>query len=460
MNPRQVLDAILRDAGLGPAGDGVRIEGEDPVLPGPFLLGTASAAAIAAAGQAAADLWYERSGQRQRVSINMRRAAAALRSDRYLRIDGQPPPTPWGDISGLYATADGRWVQLHCNFPHHRDGTAALLGVAPEREQVAAAVAKWNGLALSEALSEAGMCAALVRERSEWEELDQARAVGKLPLFEVIRIGDAPPEPLPEAERPLSGVRVLDLTRVLAGPVAGRTLAEHGADVLRITSRHLPGFPDSVDIDTGHGKRSANIDLRGVEGRMMLESLSATADVFLQSYRPGALDALGFAPWQLAQMRPGIIYVTLSAYGHEGPWAGRRGFDSLVQSASGIVHEQSAGAVPPRHLPVQALDYVTGYLLAFGATVALRRRAREGGSYLVRCSLAQTGRWLWDLGRTRLDRAVLPGLEAEDVGDLLTSSQSRQGLLTHLGPAVEMSETPPRWDLPSSPLGSDEPRWL
>nr|ART36881.1 D192 [uncultured bacterium] len=460
MNPRQTLDSILLMAGLGPSTRDVAIEGDDPVLPTRFLLGTAASAAIAATGVAASDLWYERTGERQRVSIDTRRAAAALRMDRYLRIDGAPPPTPWGDISGLYEARDGRWVQLHCNFPHHRDGTAALLGCAPERAQVKEAVAKWDGFALTEALSEAGMCAALVRERTEWEALPQAQAVAKLPLFEIIRIGDAGRERLPEGERPLSGVRVLDLTRVLAGPVAGRDLASHGADVLRVTSDNLPGFPDSVDIDTGHGKRSANLDLTTNNGRAILEALASESDIFLQSYRPGALDAYGFSPERLAELRPGIIYVTLSAYGHEGPWASRRGFDSLVQSASGIVFEQSAGATPPRHMPAQALDYVTGYLLAFGAIVALRRRAREGGSYLVRCSLAQTGRWLWNLGRTDFDPAALPNLDPDGVADLLMTSESKKGLLTHLAPVLQMSETPPRWERASSPLGSDEPIWL
>jgi crotonobetainyl-CoA:carnitine CoA-transferase CaiB-like acyl-CoA transferase len=280
-----------------------------------------------------------------------------------------------------------------------------------------------------------------------------------LPLFEVIRIGDGDRVRLPEADRPLAGIRVLDLTRVLAGPVAGRTLAEHGADVLRITSKDLPGFPDSVDIDTGHGKLSADLDLHSAEGRGQLEALTTEADVFLQSYRPGALDALGFSPERLAQLRPGIVYVTLSAYSHVGPWAGRRGFDSLIQSASGFVDEQSGGATPPRHLPAQVLDYVTGYLLAFGAMVALRRRAREGGSWLVRCSLVQTANWLWNLGRTDYDANRLPPLEFDDLSDLLTRTASKKGEITHLAPVLQMSETPPRWERPTSPLGSDPARW-
>jgi crotonobetainyl-CoA:carnitine CoA-transferase CaiB-like acyl-CoA transferase len=459
MNPQQTLDTILQLAGLGPSGSTAVIEGDDPVMPTRFRLGTAAAAAIAATGVAAGDLWSERGGERQKVRIDMRRAAAALRSDRYLRIGGEPPPTPWGDISGVYETKDGRWVQIHCNFPHHRDGTASLLGVAPEREQVAEAVRTWNGLDLSEALAEAGMCAALIRSRDEWNATLQGQATAHLPLFEVIRIGDGDRVRLPEAERPLSGVRVLDLTRVLAGPVAGRTLAEHGADVLRITSKDLPGFPNSVDIDTGHGKLSADLDLRSGEGRAQLEALTAEADVFLQSYRPGALDAKGFSPEHLAQIRPGIVYVTLSAYSHVGPWAGRRGFDSLVQSASGFVHEQSGGATPPRHLPAQVLDYVTGYLLAFGAMVALRRRAREGGSWLVRCSLVQTANWLWNLGRTDYDAEALPALEFDDVADLLTHTRTKKGEITHLAPVLQMSETTPRWERPSSPLGSDPARW-
>ncbi len=255
-------------------------------------------------------------------------------------------------------------------------------------------------------------------------------------------------------------MRVLDLTRVIAGPVGGRTLAEHGADVMRVTAPHLPGFPEGLDIDMGHGKRSASIDLRDEEGREALYSLIERGDVFLQAYRPGSLAGRGFSPEELAARRPGIIYATLSAYGHIGPWRERRGFDSLVQSVTGIVDEESGGG-QPHHLPAQALDYVSGYLLAFGVMTALRRRAIEGGSYLVRVSLAQTGRWIQSLGRTAYEGVQLPNLEDTGAGvsDLLVETESAFGRLRHLGPVVRLSETAPRWERVSSPLGSDAAVW-
>jgi crotonobetainyl-CoA:carnitine CoA-transferase CaiB-like acyl-CoA transferase len=305
------------------------------------------------------------------------------------------------------------------------------------------------------------LCAALIRSPDEWRALPQAQAVASLPLLEVLRIGDAPPEPIgaTEAACPLSGVRVLDLSRIIAGPVAGRTLAQHGADVLLVNGPHLPNIAPLV-IDNGRGKRSAALDLREPSARDTMQRLVADADVFLQSYRPGALAALGFGPEEAARLRPGIVYTTVSAYGHEGPWAQRRGFDSLVQSASGIAwtEAQAAGQAAPRHLPCQALDHATGYLAAFGAMVALRRRAIEGGSWLVRVSLAQTGRWLQSMGTLENgQRAADPTID--DVRDALQTVDSPFGSLTCSQPAERMSATPPGWSRPPVPIGTDEARW-
>jgi crotonobetainyl-CoA:carnitine CoA-transferase CaiB-like acyl-CoA transferase len=192
---------------------------------------------------------------------------------------------------------------------------------------------------------------------------------------------------------------VLELTRILAGPVAGRTLAAYGADVLLVNSPALPNI-DAI-ADTSRGKRSAHVDLRTDAGRDTLRVLVRDAHVFMQAYRPGALDALGFGAETLAAIAPGIVCVSLSAYGHVGPWAGRRGFDSLVQTATGfnVAEAQAAGAASPKAMPVQILDYAAGFLMAFGTAVALRRQATEGGSWHVRVSLAGTGRWLRSLGR-------------------------------------------------------------
>jgi crotonobetainyl-CoA:carnitine CoA-transferase CaiB-like acyl-CoA transferase len=453
--PYQALDQILKASGRSRSPqDSIVIEGEDPVLPTAFRLGTAGAASIVATG-VAADLWRLRTGRQQQVSVSLRDASAAIRSDRYLRIDGQVPPDPWAPVSGFYKTQDDRWIQLHCNFPNHLSGVLRELACEDSRDAVAAAVAKRNAFELEESLAAAGMCAAVVRTAAEWQSLPQAREIVTLPLFEIIKLGESAPEPLPPGDRPLSGVRVLDLTRVIAGPVGGRTLAEHGADVMRVTSGHLPGYPGSFDIDLGHGKFSTALDLRVEADRERLLSLVEDADVFLQSYRPGALDARGFSPQALATRRPGLVYATLSAFGHVGPWHERRGFDSIVQSLSGIVREES-GEGKPRHMPAQALDYVSGYLLAFGIMRALARRATEGGSYLVRVSLGQTGAWIQGLGRVPFTAQV--GAE-DDFADLLVDTPSPFGTLRHLRPAVRLSETPARWARPSVPLGSSPPVW-
>jgi crotonobetainyl-CoA:carnitine CoA-transferase CaiB-like acyl-CoA transferase len=283
--------------------------------------------------------------------------------------------------------------------------------------------------------------------------------VAALPLLTIDRIGDAPPRALSPAERPLSGVRVLDLTRVIAGPVCGRTLAAHGADVLRVTAPHLPSI-EPLDIDTGRGKFSAQVDLRDPAGRRVLRRLLARADVVVQAYRPGALAARGFGPEDAAAVRPGIVYVSLFAYGHEGPWTGRRGFDSLVQTATGFNHAEAeaVGADGPRALPCQALDHGSGHLMAFGAMVGLMRRAAEGGSWHVRASLAQTGHWLRSLGR------VAGGFscddpELKDVADLLEECESGFGRLSAVRHAAWLSETPARWRRPSVPLPTQAPAW-
>jgi len=254
-------------------------------------------------------------------------------------------------------------------------------------------------------------------------------------------------------------VRTLDLTRVLAGPVCGRLLAGFGADVMRVAGPHLPSV-ETLVIDTGLGKLSTHLDLRQAADRDRLTALVQAADIFVQAYRPGAIAGHGFTPEALAVARPGIVCVDLCAFSHKGPWHASRGFDSLVQTASGIAHEGGDGNAP-KHLPAQALDHVTGYLAAFGAMISLARRAREGGSWLVRLSLAQTGHWVKGLGRLDIgiDGRTLPDPTAEEVADLLTESDSPFGRLTHVVPPIGLSETPMSWTRPAVSLGTHEPVW-
>jgi crotonobetainyl-CoA:carnitine CoA-transferase CaiB-like acyl-CoA transferase len=438
--------------------------GADPVLPTPFRIGAAGAAALAATGLAAADLWELRGGRRQEVSVDLRQAVASLRSGHYLQVNGANVRSERNAVMGMYPAKNGRWSYIHANFPNHRAAALKVLGVPEEREAVQQAVAKWDALELEEAIIAAGGAGGMVRSMAEWAQHPQAAAIASLPLMEILKIADSPPEPLPEAERPLSGIRVLDLTRVLAGPTCARTLAEHGADVLKITAPHIAARDDQ-EYDTGHGKLSARLDLRQPQDLDTLRGLVREGDVFSQGYRPGTLGNRGLSPEALAAVRPGLVYVSLCAFSHKGPWAARRGFDTVVQNVSGITSRQGElfpGANPgPQFYPVSAIDYLTGYLMAFGAMVALARRAREGGSWLVRISLAQTGRWLVDRGE--VPEAALKDVDKElypaEIARWSIESDTPAGRLRHLGPTVRMSETAPYWARPSVPLGHHQPVW-
>jgi crotonobetainyl-CoA:carnitine CoA-transferase CaiB-like acyl-CoA transferase len=452
------LDRLWRSGGGDPAAlDRVTLTGGDPLVPTDFKIGTAAATVIAAGALAATELWRLRTGRAQSVAVDARAAIAAFRSERYLRVNGQVTGRR-DPLFGFYQAGDGRFIQLHSNMPHHRDGALRVLGCADSRDAVAAAIAKWSAQDLEDALAAAGLPTGMVRSRDEWRAHPQGRAVGALPLLEIEKIGEAPPEAAGAGPRPLSGVRVLDLTRVIAGPVAGRTLAAYGADVMLVTAPHLPSLPDLV-IDTGLGKLSTQLDLRRAEDADRLRALVRGADVFCQSYRPEALARHGASPEDLARVRPGLVYVTLSAFGHAGPWRDRRGFETLVQSVSGMAHEQGValGLDRPHHLPAQVVDHGTGYLAAFGALAALARRAREGGSYLVRVSLAQTAWWVDALGRVNGRQTPDPTLE--DVQDLLAETDSPFGRLRHVVPAAALSETPAFWSRPAVPLGTHAPAW-
>ena len=274
-----------------------------------------------------------RTGRKQEISVNARRATASLRSGKYMMMDNSPISTERNTVMGTYPTKDGRWAYLHCNFPNHRQIALDVLGVPEDRIEVTKAVARWDALDLEEALVAARGVGGMVRTMEEWAQHPQAAAIATLPIMEIVKIGESDPEPLPAGDRPLSGMRVLDLTRVLAGPTCARTLAEHGADVLKVTGAHLPNI-GYQEYDTGHGKLSTQLDLREQSDMDTLRGLVKDADVFSQGYRPGTLGNRGLSAEELAEIRPGLVYVSLSAFSHVGPWASRRGFDTLVQTVS------------------------------------------------------------------------------------------------------------------------------
>ncbi len=458
--PRKILADLWHAAGhSADALDAVTLTGAEPVLPSSFAVGSAAQATVAAVGLAANELWRLRTGRRQHVGVDMRHAATEFRSERYLRVDGKPARERRDKIVGLYRCGDGRWVRLHTNMPHHCAGTLKLLGAEYDRAAVQRVLDGWNGFDLEDAAAKAGLVITAARSFAEWDAHPQGAAVARQPLFSIDRIGEAPPQPLPRADRPLSGIKVLDLTRVIAGPVCGRTLAAHGADVLNISAAHLAAIDDLV-IDTNRGKLTAQLDLREAQARTRLSGLLREADIFVQGYRPGAIAQYGFSAEDAARLRPGIVCVSLCAYGYDGPWAGRRGFDSLVQNADGlnVAEAEAAGEDKPRPLPCQELDHATGYLMALGAITALLRRATQGGSWHVRCSLAQTGHWFRHLGRIEGGLA-LPDPGFEDVREFMEESPSGFGELVGVRNAAIMSETPTHWVRPSMPLGSHPPQW-
>ena len=412
------LKDILHCGGLA-AGDAdrVRFTGADPVLPTPFHVGTAGAATLGAVGLAMAKLREYQTGRHPDVEIDVRRAAASLRSGRYVLVNGKPGRDPSNPLSGFYPVAGGRWIYFHSNLRPHREALLRVLGVPAERSRVAEAASRWLALDLEQAVDVAGGCAPAVRTPAEWRALPNTATLVTEPLVEIRKIADCAPIALPGADRPLNGIRALDLTRVTAGPTCGRLLAEYGADVLKITcERHPDSY--SSETDTLFGKHKATLDIATPAGRDRFTALLRDCDVFCQAYRRDAMTGLGFSPEQVAMLRPGIVYTSLSAFGFTGVWRGRRGFDTVVQAASGMAYVSGRGR-EPKLTPASALDYLAGYLMTFGTLLALVRRAEEGGSYCVNVSLARTSEWLTAMGT--FDPGVVDATPAEFTADELAN---------------------------------------
>ena len=458
MDANAILSHIWSLGGLSPQALGcVDLSGTDPVLPSSFAVGTAAQTSIAAAALAACELGHTRGQQRQSIGVDM--VHAALECEGWFSVNGQVLD-PWDTFSGLYACADG-WVRVHANFAHHRDGALGLLGLSSataQREDAQRALRHWKALDFEQAAADRGLVVAALRNFAEWDQHPHALAVAAQPLLTLERIGIAPPLALPELridQLPLTGLRVLDLTRIVAGPVAGRTLAALGADVLLVNSPHLPNM--GLIAENSRGKLSCQLDLRAPDHKRAMDALVGDADVFIQGYRPGGLEALGYGPQALAARRPGIVVVSLSAYGEQGPWSQRRGFDSLVQAATGfnLAEAEAAGSAHPKALPMQILDHASGYLMAFATAAAKVRQLQEGGSWHVRVSLVQTAHWLRGLGRVPAGFA----LTAPDRQAFLQTYASGFGSLVAVRPTPQLSRTPARWSRPSVPPGTHAPAW-
>lgn len=455
----ELVAELLQQVGL-PVGlaDRVGLLGDGQPYATPFPVVECAASVLGSIGAAASLLWEERTGVAQPVSVARVHAGASLVGFGLQRLEGADlPAAPMSrprPLVRLYRCRDGRWVHLQGQFAHLAERTCRVLGcdVASGVGTVAERVGHWEAPALEDALAEAGACGAMARTATEWSAHPQAVAVAPLGHISVEKIGESAPEALCGTRRPLEGVRVLDLSRLLAGPTNARTLAEHGAEVLLVNSARLENIPLFV-MDTSHGKRSCCLELNDPAGVATLRELARGADVFTQGYRGGSMARRGFGPEELAELRPGIVVVTINCYGDDGPWHHRPGWEQMAQTVSGMVIGQG-GPDHPELVPAAACDYTTGYLAALGTMAALWRRAHEGGSYHVRASLCQTARWF-------TEAPVTVG-EPTGFGDLdpyLTTSDTPYGRLHHLGPVAALPATPARWEVPTSPIGTHTPAW-
>ncbi|MEU8587395.1 CoA transferase [Streptomyces sp. NPDC048664] len=436
--------------------DQVSYSGPSGGLPARLPVMELARATVAACSLAAAELASVRTGRPvPRVRVDDEAVAAAFLSDRLVRVDGRAWST-FAPLSRFWRARDG-WVRTHANYPHHRARLLTALEVADDTDEsavaaVAGAIAERTALEVEEAVYAAGGLAVAARGHREWAGSEQGALVAGRPLLATARVGDAPNRVLGDAALPCAGLRVLDLTRVLAGPVATRTLALLGADVLRVDPPRLPESQEAHN-DTGMGKRSTALDLADGADRRVFEELLDEADVVVTGYRPGALDRFGLTPEALAGRRPGVVVARLSAWGRYGPWQERRGFDSLVQVATGIA-ELEGSPDAPGALPAQALDHGTGYLLAAGVLRALTEQHRTGGTRSVDLALARTAHWLVH------DLVPAPGRDPGfDAGRRLAETKSPMGRLRHALPPVSYETGPVNWARPPGLWGADAPVW-
>lgn len=423
-------------------------------LPSVFPVTDLAAASVGVAGLAVAGFIAQAAGTWPAVQVDRR--LASFWFGMSLRPEGWSLPPVWDAVAGDYRAADG-WVRLHTNAPHHREAALAVLGVAADRESVARAVARWDADALESAVVERGGCAAAMRSTDGWAHHAQGLAVRAEPLVHWQAFAPAMPPPRWRADpaRPLRGVRVLDLTRILAGPTATRFLAGFGAEVLRIDP---PGWDEPVTVpEVVLGKRCARLDLRQREGRQVFEALLGQADVLVHGLRPGALEALGLGAERRRAFHPGLVDVSLNAYGWSGPWQHRRGFDSLVQMSSGIADAgmREGGHEQPMPLPVQAIDHATGYLMAAAVVQGLARRRATGAGSATRLSLARTAHWLVSAARHPVE--PLAPEQAGDVGGALEATA--WGPARRVRAPLALQGAPMHWERPALALGTAQAHW-
>lgn len=449
------------------------LEDPFPLYRSPIKIAEVITEALAARAVAANDLWELKTGSRQQVMIDEEVAGALCAlgtpmtqrreaDGHYHPIENSPALADMIAVTQPWECRDGRWFLPHFNLPNLERRVLGVLKCEKTPAAVAAAVKQWPAAALDREIAAVKACGGIVYSPEEWLATDQGKYLAQRPVVEIERIGDSAPEPLPSDEGgPLAGIKLLDLTRIIAGPTCGEALTEHGAKDLMITASHLPQVPAFVR-DSSSGKRSAFLDYTKPAEREQLTALAREADIFLEGYRPGALARHGFSSADLARLRPGIIYVSVNCHGSGGPYGQRAGWDQVAQANTGIAYLQGkAFGTGPQLVPVFMSDFLTGYLGAFGAMVALRLRATVGGSYKVAVSLDQSCMLALRQGLREDDfrhapTAISPTKFAQYARE---EEGTSYGDLKILGPAIRMSATPLSWANPTPALGSSPARW-
>jgi len=445
-----------RDAATSgpPLADRLEVTGDPGGLSSRLRVEDTAVACTGAALLAAEALHSQRGGSRSRTArLDRGHVAAAFRSEAYLRLNGEPVAAGFAPLSRFWRAADG-WVRTHGNYPWHRQALLRALGTAADPESVAAALADRSARDVENLVVAAGGVAAAVRSEAGWLAEPAGQAVAAASLIEGASIGAGPPRRRAAGALPASGIRVLDLTRVIAGPVATRYLAALGAEVLRLDAPHRPELPLHA-CDGLLGKRSALVDLETHDGAVRLHELLGAADVLVHGYRPHALDRFGLTPDALAERHPGLVVVSLSAWGSAGPWGGRRGFDSIVQAACGIAVTESDDGERPGAMPCQLLDHGTGYLCAAAALRALATQGAHGGTQVRELCLARTAHWLLRQERGAAADAVPGGTDPA----WLTRIDGAEGVITVVRPPGQLDGQGLAWPPALARYGSDPPAW-
>ncbi|KAF2497806.1 CoA-transferase family III [Lophium mytilinum] len=443
------------------------LEGHGLGLPSSFKIGHLAQSAIGLSALTAALVYSNRQQSAvPKVTVPLTHAVIEFKSERLYLLDGKPMPSPWGPIGGLHKTSDG-YVRIHDNFPKHREGALKLLGLPPtaSKSDVSSQTLKWKSTDLEKEGAEKGLVISALRSYKQWDISPQAKAISEFPVT-LKRLSSAAPEFISSragADKCLRGLRVVEMSRVIAAPLAGKTLAAHGADVIWVTSPNLPDLP-ALDRDLGRGKRTVQLDMNNPKEKAKLVDLLRTADVFLQGYRPGSLASHGLSTADIIAINPNIVIGNMSAYGPDGPWAYYRGFDSLVQTCSGMnvsEAEHYGSGELARPTPCQALDHAGGYLLATGIMAALYKRETGDGIYEVDVSLASVGKYLRSLGQD----PGRTGFECTDysspgeVEEYLETRESGFGSLKAVKHSAVIEGVNVGWDIMPKPLGSDKPEW-